>query len=139
MLLVPPLAGRLAQRIGPMRVMVASIAVAIGCMATYGLVSQLSSLAAAVAVHSIADAFTMPASQLAIARSSPREQIASGQGLFGAAGLATAAATAALSGWVYGACGPLVLYGGAAALMAALLAGAWALGAELRSGASGSV
>jgi hypothetical protein len=87
-------------------------------------------------VHSIADAFTMPASQLAIARSSPPEQIASGQGLFGAVGLATAAATAMLSGWIYGAWGPGVLYGGTAALMAVLLAGAWLLGDALRTGSA---
>ena len=102
-------------------------------MVAYGLFSQLALLAVAVAVHSIADAFTMPASQLAIARASPPGQIASGQGLFGAVGLATAAATAAFSGWVYGACGPLVLYSGTAALMAVLLASAWSLGEELRS------
>lgn len=85
-----------------------------------------------VALHSIADAFTMPASQMAMARSSPPDQIASGVGLLGAVGLATAAASAALSGWIYGAWGPLALYSGSAALMTALLVGAWWLGAELR-------
>lgn len=139
MLLVPPFAGRLSQRIGPLRVMIASIGTAIACMVAYGLFSQLALLAVAVAVHSIADAFTMPANQLAIARASPHGQIASGQGLLGAMGLATAAATAALSGWVYGAWGPLALYSGTAALMAAFLVGAWCLGAELRSAESGSV
>lgn len=141
MLLVPLFAGRLAQRIGPMRVMLASIETAITCMIGYGLFAQLALLAVAVAVHSIADAFTMPANQLAIARASPPGQIASGQGLLGAVGLATAAATAALSGWIYGEGGPLVLYCGTAALMSALLGGAWALGRELRSGPteSGSV
>jgi len=134
MLLVPPFAGRIAQRIGPIRVMAASIGTAIVCMAAYGVFSELVLLAVAVAVHSIADAFTMPASQLAIARSSPPEQIASGQGLFGAVGLATAAATAVLSGWIYGEWGPGVLYLGTAALMTALLAGAWVLGDALRTG-----
>jgi NNP family nitrate/nitrite transporter-like MFS transporter len=132
MLLVPPFAGRLAQRIGPLRVMAASIGIAIACMAAYGLFSELALLALVVAVHSVADAFTMPASQLAIARASPPDRLASGQGLLGAAGLATAAVTAALSGWIYGAWGPLALYAGSAALMAGLLGGAWWLGPELR-------
>jgi O-antigen ligase len=83
-------------------------------------------------VHSIADAFTMPSNQLAIVRASPPRQIASGQGLLGAVGLATAAATAALSVWVYGAWGLLTLSCGTAALMAALLAGARSLGGDLR-------
>jgi hypothetical protein len=96
------------------------------------MIPQLGLLALIVAVHSIADAFTMPASQLAIARASPPDQIASGQGLLGAAGLATAAVTAGLSGWVYGAWGPLPLYTVSAALMCALLAAAWWLGGELR-------
>jgi MFS family permease len=133
MLFIPPFAGRLAQRKGPLRVLLASIGTAIACMAAYGLLPQLGWLVLVVAVHSIADAFTMPANQLAIARASPPDQIASGQGLLGAVGLATAAATAGLSGWIYGAWGPVALYLGSAALMSALLAGASWLGAELRS------
>ena len=132
MLVIPPFGGRLAQRIGPLRVMLVSIGTAIACMFAYGMIPQLGLLALIVAVHSIADAFTMPASQLAIARASPPSQIASGQGLLGAAGLATAAVTAGLSGWVYGAWGPLALYTISAALMCALLAAAWWLGGELR-------
>jgi DHA1 family bicyclomycin/chloramphenicol resistance-like MFS transporter len=133
MLLVPPFAGRLAQRLGPFRVLRVSIAAAIACMAAYGLFAELALLAVVVAVHSIADAFTMPASQLAIARASPPGQLASAQGLLGAVGLATAAGSAVLSGWIYGTWGPFVLYAGTAALMTVLLAAAWALGAELRA------
>jgi MFS family permease len=103
-------------------------------MLAYGVFRELALLAVFVALHSIADAFTMPASQMAIARASPPDQLASGQGLLGAVGLATAAASAALSGWIYGAWGPLALYSGSACLMAVLLAGAWWLGPELRSG-----
>src|SRR5262245_2511385 len=138
MLLVPPFGGRLAQRIGPLRVLVASIGTAIACMGACVLFSQVGVLGVAGAVHSIADAFAMPAAHLAIASASRPEQTASGQGLLAAVGLATSAAGAALSGWVYGAWGPLVLYCGSAALMGALLAGSWALGEELRSGAWGS-
>ena len=84
------------------------------------------------AVHSVVDAFTMPANQLAVARATPPDQIAAGQGLLGALGLATAAATAAVGGWVYGSFGAFVLYGGTAVLMGVLLVAAWHLGDELR-------
>jgi MFS family permease len=71
MLFIPVLGGQLAQRIGPLRVMLASIGAAIACMLLYGALDQLWLLALVVAVHSVADGFTMPANQLAIARASP--------------------------------------------------------------------
>jgi MFS family permease len=132
MLFIPVLGGRLAQRVGPLRVMLASIGTAIVCMLLYGVFESLWLLAGVVALHSIADGFTMPANQLAIARASPPDRMASGQGLLGATGLATAAATAVAAGWIYGAWGPLVLYTGSAALMVGLLAAAWWQGPELR-------
>ncbi|NQZ97829.1 MAG: MFS transporter [Myxococcales bacterium] len=132
MLFIPPYAGRLAQRIGPMRVIPISIGVAIVCMCGYAVFDALIALAIVVAVHSVVDAFTMPANQLAVARATPPDQIAAGQGLLGALGLATAAATAAVGGWVYGSFGAFVLYGGTAVLMAVLLVAAWHLGDELR-------
>jgi MFS family permease len=135
MLVIPPFGGRLAQRIGPLRVIVVSIGTAIACMVAYGVFPQLALMAVVVALHSVADAFTMPANQLAIARASPPDQVASGQGLLGAVGLATAAATATLSGWIYGAWGPTALYGASAAVMCVLLARAWSLGLELRRAA----
>jgi MFS family permease len=132
MLFVPVFGGRLAQRVGPLRVMVASIGAAIACMLGYGALEHLWLLAALVAIHSVADGFTMPANQLAIARASPPDRIASGQGLLGATGLATASATAVAAGWAYGAWGAFALYAGSSAIMVALLAAAWWQGPELR-------
>ena len=91
-------------------------------------------LAGIVAIHSIVDAFTMPATQLAVARATPPDQIATGQWLLGALGLATAAASAAFGGFLYGEYGALVLFGGTAGVMAILLGTAYALGEELRHG-----
>jgi len=122
----PPFAGRLASRQGPLRVAAVGIGFAIPCMFAYGWTGSLVGLAVLVAVHSVADSFTMTALQLGIARSSPPEHLASGQGLIGAAGQLTAAVTAFLSGWVYGAWGAQVLFGYSAALMAVLLTiGLW--------------
>ncbi len=100
-------------------------------MLVYGWLGSLIGLAILVAVHSIADSFTMPALQLGVAQASPPEHLASGQGLIGAAGQLTAAATALGSGWLYGAYGAEVLFGGAAALMAVLLAAGLWQGSEL--------
>ncbi|MBJ21583.1 MAG: MFS transporter [bacterium] len=131
MLIFPPIAGRLADRRGPLRVAALGIGIAIPCMLAYGWMMSLAGLAVLVAVHSVADSFTMPALQLGIARSSPPEHLASGQGMIGAAGQLTAAVTALSSGWIYGAWGAGTLFGGSAALMAVLLATGLALGVAL--------
>jgi predicted MFS family arabinose efflux permease len=117
MLFVAPRAGKLAQQRGPFGVLAMGIAGAIPCMALYGAVDQLAILTILVAVHSIADAFTMPANQLAIAQASPPDQLASGQGLMGAVGLATAAAAAFAGGFVYNTAGAVALFAGTAAFM----------------------
>ncbi|MCE2389961.1 MAG: MFS transporter [Proteobacteria bacterium] len=131
MLFLPPIAGRLAQRRGPMRVAAVGIGCAIPCMLAYGFVTPLWALAVLVALHSVADSYTMPANQLAIARASGPELLAAGQGLLGALGQATAAATALAGAWVYQVAGPGQLFGGSAILMLLLLGGAVRLGSEL--------
>ena len=136
MLIFPPIAGRLASQRGPLRVAALGIGFAIPCMLAYGWIGSLVGLAILVAVHSVADSFTMPALQLGIARSSPAEHLASGQGLIGAAGQLTAAVTALMSGWIYGAWGAQVLFGGSAAMMIILLAAGLWEGAPLMSAPS---
>ena len=131
MLFLPPLAGRLAQRWGPMRAAALGIGCAIPCMWAYGFVTPLWALAVLVLLHSVADSFTMPANQLSIARASGPELLAAGQGLLGALGQATAAATALAGAWIYQTAGPGVLFGGSAMLMLLLLGGAVRLGTEL--------
>ena len=131
MLLFPPFAGGLAHRRGPLRVAAFGIAFAIPCMLAYGWLGSLVGLALLVAIHSVADSFTMPALQLGIAEASPPEHLASGQGLIGAAGQLTAAATALASGWLYGAFGAELLFGSSAVLMAVLLAAGLWQGAQL--------
>jgi len=130
MILIAPRAGRLAERHGGMRVAFTAIAASIPCVAVYGLIESVLVLTLVMMVQAVADAVVMPSSQLAVADVSG-EDIASGQGLVGAAGLATAAVTALGSGAVYGAWGPVVLFAGYAILMSFSLIGAWALGREL--------
>jgi DHA1 family multidrug resistance protein-like MFS transporter len=126
MLVIPPFAGRLGQERGPLGIAAVSIGFAIPCMLLYGWLTGLTALAVLVFVHACADAVTMPTLQVAVARSSPPEFLASGQGLIGAAGQLAAALTALATGWVYGAWGAPTLFVGGAALMTGLLAiGLW--------------
>ncbi len=110
LVVVAPRAGRLAQRIGHQSIIVWSIGATILCTALYGFataawVAMLISL-----VHAVADGFTMPANQIAVAMSSPKEQIATAQGLFSATGTLVGGVAAFLSGWLYEIEGPRTLY-----------------------------
>jgi MFS family permease len=125
MVLLAPLGGRSAQRRGPMRVVTISIALATVCTLSYGLVPLWLVLAVS-AVHATADSFTMPSNQVAVAMSSPHDQLAAGQGLLGAVGLAVAGLTALAGSAVYGSAGRAALFGGTAAAMGLFLAlAAW--------------
>ncbi|MCH2170834.1 MFS transporter [Myxococcota bacterium] len=131
MLFLPPWAGRLAQRHGALRVAACGIAVAIPCMALYGVVESLIGLAVIVILHSVADAFTMPSLQLGIGRASPPEHLASGQGLLGATGQFMAASTALVGGALYDAGGPIWLFTLGSFTMVPLLVAAVTVGRSL--------
>lgn len=131
MLIFPAMAGRLAQRIGPLKVAAMSIGFAIPCMVLYGHLTGLYVLAALVLIHAVADAFTMPSLQVGIALASPREHLASGQGLIGAAGQLVAAATALGAGFLYDGWGAETLFTSSALLMVLLLAMGLSAGRQL--------
>jgi len=65
----------------------------------------------------VADAYTMPANQVAVAVSSPPDQLAAGQGLLGATGLAIAAASALIGAAVYDTYGRGAIFAGTGVLM----------------------
>jgi len=136
MILVAPFGGRIATRYGAMRVAFAAMAATIPFIASYGLWESVIVLTLVMMVQAVGDALVMPASQLAVAEVSG-EDIASGQGLFGACGLAVAALVAFGGGAAYGAYGPAVLFAGYACIMAITLLCACLLGRE-RLGASPS-
>lgn len=100
MIVLAPIGGRLAQRRGPMNVVVFSILVATICTFTYGLAPLWLILVISV-VHACADSFTMPGNQIAVAMSSPPDQLAAGQGLLGSVGLLVAGAMGVIGGRLY--------------------------------------
>jgi MFS family permease len=131
MIAVTPFAGRLATKHGGMLQAFLGIGASIPCVALYGALESLVLLTLVMTLHAVADAFVMPSSQLAVANVSPPDQLASGQGLFSAVGLAAAALTALASGFVYDRYGPGVLFAGWGLVMAVCLGAALALGRDL--------
>jgi MFS family permease len=128
MIVFAPRGGRAAQHRGPMTVVTVSIALAALCTLSYGW-APLWAVIGVSAVHAVADAFTLPGNQVAVAIASPPDQVATGQGLLGAVGLAVAGLTALVGGAVYDAAGRGAAFGGTAALMVAfLLAARWRTG-----------
>ena len=116
MIVFAPKGGALAQRIGPIRVVTVSITVAAIATCLYGFL-PLWFLIVISGFHAIADAYTMPANQVAVAVSSPPDQLAAGQGLLGATGLAIAAASALIGAAVYDTYGRGAIFAGTGALM----------------------
>ncbi|CAB4589185.1 MAG: MFS transporter [Actinobacteria bacterium] len=116
MIVFAPMGGALAQRIGPIRVVTVSITVAAIATCLYGFL-PLWLLVVISGIHAIADAYTMPANQVAVAVSSPPDQLAAGQGLLGATGLAIAAASALIGSAVYDMYGRSSIFAGTAVLM----------------------
>ena len=131
MIFLAPMGGRYAQRYGPLRVAGFSIAAATLCTLSYGFLSLWPLLIVSI-VHAVADSFTMPANQVAIAISSPPEHVAAGQGLLGAVGVAVAGLVGVVAGGVYGDLGRGPLFIGTAASMALFLGWALVNGSSLR-------
>ena len=108
--------GALAQSRGPIRILTISITVAAICTFSYGF-GPLWLLIVVSGVHASADAFTMPGNQVAVAMSSPPDQLATGQGLLGATGLAVAGLAALGGSALYGTYGRSAVFSSTAALM----------------------
>jgi MFS family permease len=121
MIFLAPLGGRVAQRRGPMKVVMVSLTIAAVCTFSYGVLPRLWLLLAVSIVHAVADSFTMPSNQVAAALAGPPEQASSAQGLLGAAGLATAGITGLVAGVLYERSGRLAVTTAATAVMVVFL------------------
>lgn len=116
MIIFAPKGGAMAQRRGP--IVIVSFSITIAALATFAYgISPLWLIIGISGIHAIADAFTMPANQVAVAMSSPPDQLASGQGILGATGLAVAAVAALVGGAVYDTFGRTSIFAGTAILM----------------------
>jgi len=87
-------------------------------------------------VHSIVDAITMPAVQLAVGYASGQGALAAGQGLFSATGLAVAAVASLGAGALYASWGALGVWWVSAGIMLVciVLASLWGRGHDWSGG-----
>jgi MFS family permease len=108
-----------------------SIGIATVCTFSYGAFRVLWMLLAISIIHAVADSFTMPGNQVGVAVATPQHQLAAGQGLLGASGLATAGAVGLVSGWIYEHAGAFTLFTATAVWMAVCLCAALVLGRDL--------
>ncbi|MBL6691504.1 MAG: MFS transporter [Pseudomonadales bacterium] len=132
MIFISPIAGDFAQHKGALNIAIVSIGVAIACMLAYGVLENIWLLCLPLLVHAIADAYTMPATQLAVTQASGEDAIATGQGLFGAVGMAVGAITAAAGGMLYQESGAAGVWWVSGIAMILLMAIAWWRGDELK-------
>ena len=108
MLVLPRIAGGLAERLGGARVMVPALFGLIPAMAGYGLASTLTVAAAAGFLHGTSESFATISSQVLVLEVTGAERAAVGSALLDAAGLTAATIGAALAPTVYGASGQWV-------------------------------
>lgn len=133
MIFISPRAGDFAQQKGALNIAIVSIGIAIACMFFYGVLQNIWLLCIPLLIHALADAFTMPATQLAVTQASGEDAVATGQGLFGAVGMAVGATTAALGGILYQEAGAAGVWWVSATAMIFFMAIAWWRGPELRT------
>ena len=131
MIFLAPFGGKTAHQRGPIRVVSLSIGTAIVCTFAYGVIPSLWVILLISLVHAVADSFTMPGNQVAVAMAAPPTQVAAALGLLGATGLATAGLVGLVAGAIYEHAGRGVLFTGTAVVMGGFLLAAMRLGREL--------
>lgn len=113
-------AGRLAERVGPLRCALGAALLLAPLIASYGMLQRPVVLVVLGSFEGTLQALAAPAVQLVVARATPTGREAAAQGLAGAAQLAAAALTAAGSAPLYASAGPGWVFVTAGALTVAL-------------------
>jgi DHA1 family multidrug resistance protein-like MFS transporter len=108
--LLSPVAGHIADRVGPLRLGTLCAVCTVPFIVSYGFVSSVVLLALIGLVQSVFDAGGTTAGQAAVAESSPPALVAAGQGLYEATGLVIAATSAAVAAPLYGQWGAAALW-----------------------------
>ena len=105
-MLVGTRAGRLADRVGPVRVTMAGL-VAVSLMTmTYGVIPGVIPIVAAMVVVGFGDGYGFTAAHVVVSRAVSEQRQAAALGLMGAAEVAGAATAALPSAWLYETSGP---------------------------------
>jgi MFS family permease len=115
--ILAPVAGKLADRYGAFTTAVVCVTLTSAFVVLYGWFDVLAVLTTIALVNAIVDAGATPATQAAVAVASPPDQVAAGQGLLEAVGLAFAGFAALAAVPLYAATGPEVLFTLSSAVM----------------------
>ena len=100
-MLVGTRAGRLADRVGPVRVAMAGLVVVSLVTMTYGVIPGVIPVMAAMALVGFGDGYGFTAAHAVVARAVPEQRQAAALGLMGAAEVAGAALAALPAAWLY--------------------------------------
>ncbi len=101
MILVAPFAGRYASQHNILRLLTKSLGLAVIMIASYAFIESIWWICLPLVIHALADAVSMPATQLAVGKASGESALSAGQGLFGAIGLIVAAVASLGGGYLY--------------------------------------
>jgi MFS family permease len=109
--------GRLADRYGPHRVATFALAATVPVVAALGFATTVVAICVVGVVRSVIDTISTPAGITAMARSSPPEHLAAGQGLYGAVSYTMSGFAAIAAAPLYQLDGPRLLWLTLSALM----------------------
>lgn len=131
MILVAPFAGRYASQHNLLRLLTKSLGLAAIMITSYAFIDSIWWICLPLVIHAIADAVSMPATQLAVGKASGETALAAGQGLFGAVGLIVAAVASLGGGYLYQSAGAAAVWLTVASAMIVCLAFAYLRGRGL--------
>jgi MFS family permease len=127
-ILLAPFGGRLAGRRSPLLVSGVSLLAAAAFLASYGAVASPQIIVILGIGEAVFQAVAVPGGYAAVAHLFPDDRVATGQGMFGAAGTASAGAAAVLGAPIYARYGAATVFGAGAVVSAAFVLAAMATG-----------
>lgn len=120
-MILAPIAGRLIDRIGPLRGSVIGIWIVVVAVVSYGLLGSITAIILVSLIESVGQALAGPGSAAAMARASGARRAGAGQGLARGVGFLGAGLTAIAAGPVYQYWGGAALFACTAAIMVVLV------------------
>lgn len=132
LIVLGPIGGRLAQRLGPFRVGPIGLVLAAVFMSLYGVMPSGLAMLAVALVHSITDGLTVSSTSVAVGMVTPDARHAGAQGLLGGVQTLLAGIVAVLAGVLYENFGRLTAYATASVIMITLIVVALVLSGDQR-------
>jgi MFS family permease len=121
MIILGPLGGRLAQRVGPYKVGAVGMLFGAVFMSLYGILPGPSLMLGVFLLHTINDGLSVTSAGIAVGISAPAERQAGAQGLLGGLQTLMGGIAASLAGWTYDSHGRATAFFVTAIVMVALV------------------